>query len=128
MIFALLSFQTPAPAAAPAPGAIDRLPGFFRDAGVIVGIGVFLLLLLMVWAKYIRTPARERSHSHSSPRTAREQESRGSSGSDEDGENGHHHHHRRRRHRRAHRSLNPTLAETGGLPPPRPDDETPRAT
>lgn len=123
MIFAFLSLQTPAP---PSPGTIDRMPGFFRDAGIVIGIGVFLLILLMVWAKYIRPPRRERAHTHSPSRAAREEESDGDSGSsaDSDGK----HHHRRRRHRRAHRSLNPTLAETGGLPPPRAEDENPRAT
>jgi len=46
----------------------------------------------------------------------------------------HHHHHHGRRHRRhkKHRSQsryhhrNPTLAETGGLPPVRPDGELPK--
>lgn len=35
------------------------------------------------------------------------------------------HSHGRRRRRRAHRGRNPTLAETGGLPPPRPDGQVP---
>ena len=34
---------------------------------------------------------------------------------------------RRRRARREHRERNPTLAETGGLPPPRPDGCPPAA-
>jgi hypothetical protein len=33
--------------------------------------------------------------------------------------------HRRRRRRREHRPRNPTLAETGGLPPPRPQGQAP---
>jgi hypothetical protein len=36
--------------------------------------------------------------------------------------------HRRRKHRRRrdHRARNPSLSETGGLPPPRPDDQLPK--
>ncbi len=34
--------------------------------------------------------------------------------------------HSRRRRRREHRKLNPTLAQTGGLPPPRPPNQPPR--
>jgi len=38
----------------------------------------------------------------------------------------HHHHHRhRRRHRHEERPRNPTLADTGGLPPRRPADQPP---
>ncbi|MCX8107768.1 MAG: hypothetical protein N3G20_03080, partial [Verrucomicrobiae bacterium] len=36
-----------------------------------------------------------------------------------------HRRHRRRRRRREHRPRNPTLAETGGLPPPRQTDQLP---
>jgi hypothetical protein len=46
----------------------------------------------------------------------------------------HHHHHHGRHHRRhkkhrsqtSHRQRNPTLAETGGLPPIRPEGEVPK--
>ena len=33
---------------------------------------------------------------------------------------------RKRRRRRAHRPRNPSLEKTGGLPPPRPDDQLPK--
>ena len=33
---------------------------------------------------------------------------------------------RRKQGRHHHRKLNPTLAQTGGLPPPRPPDQPPR--
>ncbi|MBI3852132.1 MAG: hypothetical protein HY298_17885 [Verrucomicrobia bacterium] len=36
-----------------------------------------------------------------------------------------HRHRRRHRHRKEHRPRNPTLAETGGLPPIRPEDQPP---
>jgi len=34
--------------------------------------------------------------------------------------------HKRRKRRRHHRQVNPTLAQTGGLPPPRGPNEPPR--
>lgn len=36
------------------------------------------------------------------------------------------HRRRKRRRRRDHRKRNPPLSETGGLPPPRPDDQLPK--
>ena len=36
------------------------------------------------------------------------------------------HRRRQRRRRRAHRQRNPSLSETGGVPPPRPDDQLPK--
>ena len=36
------------------------------------------------------------------------------------------HRRRKRRRRRDHRARNPSLSETGGLPPPRPDDQLPK--
>ena len=36
------------------------------------------------------------------------------------------HRRRKRRRRRDHRPRNPPLSETGGLPPPRPDDQLPK--
>ncbi len=36
------------------------------------------------------------------------------------------HRRRKRRRRRDHRLRNPSLSETGGLPPPRPDDQLPK--
>ena len=88
------------------------------DVFAVVGALALIVLLVLVWAVVIRKP-RRRHHRH-----------------------GHHHHGsrqwgmnpdaqpeaeaapgekpaetRRRRRRREHRSRNPTLAETGGLPP-----------
>jgi hypothetical protein len=89
----------------------------FRERLVIFGAIGLVTLLLLVWAAFVRS-RRRRRHSH----------------------HHHHHHHaqrptevpgasqnedvpapsekRRRRHsRHRHRPRNPTLAETGGLPP-----------
>ena len=89
----------------------------FRERLIIFGAIGLVTLLLLVWAAFVRS-RRRRRHSH----------------------HHHHHHHaqrpaelpaalqnedvpapsekRRRRHsRHRHRPRNPTLAETGGLPP-----------
>jgi FtsZ-interacting cell division protein ZipA len=99
-----------------------------REWLIILGAVALVALLALVWAAFFRKPRRHR-HSH---------------------HHHHHHHHRhhhsdepserpiapneadasvpqerRRRRRRSHhrpRPLNPTLAETGGLPPIRPED------
>jgi len=97
-----------------------RVPGLSQDMLVVLGTGAILLLLLLVWARFLRK--KPHSHSMSSPGNTRKLV--GGDGSD----HGHRQRHRRKRRRREHRSLNPTLAETGGLPPPRPESQPPRAT
>ena len=102
------------------------------DLMLIVGAGVGIAALLIVWVLYARkrrlsNHQHHRQHHHHErssaparpPEPAREEE-----GDDSD-EHQHHHHRRRRVRRRDHRPRNPTLAETGGLPPVRPGDATP---
>jgi len=85
---------------------------------LIMGVIFLLLILLLFWARYLR----KRSRHHSNPRVSYRVIEGVGAGS----EAGSHHHHRRhRRHRRNHRPRNPTLSETGGLPPPRPEDQPP---
>jgi len=86
-----------------------------RDALLIVGAALVLGLVLFLWVYLTRKDRRHRSEYGG-------QALMGSDGSS--------HHHRRRRRRRRHQSedrpedlrRNPTLQETGGLPPPRPDE------
>ena len=93
-----------------------------RDVLVIVATGLLLALVLVLWARwYVK---RRRHHRH-------ESRSAVAPTIEVDEEAGHpprhhHHHHHRHRHRRRRRheefrTRNPTLAETGGLPPARPD-------
>ena len=85
-----------------------------RD-GLIVGAAFILVIAsIILWAVYIRKPKRphhthHRHHHHSSSADVK---------SNETGEQAPQ---RRkwRRPRRPHRQMNPTLAETGGLPPMR---------
>jgi len=83
----------------------------FKDVLVIIGTGLLLGLLLLLWARHYVKRKKHQHHdrkvvSHSLPAV-----------SDQDDEDEPHHHGRRRRkRRREHRPRNPTLAETGGLP------------
>jgi len=90
----------------------------FKDILVIVAVGLALGLLLLFWARYyVRQKKRRHRHHHersvvSDPAPVP---------ADEEDHDPRHdgRRRRRRRHRRDHRPRNPTLAETGGLPPPK---------
>ncbi|MDX1951569.1 MAG: hypothetical protein SFY81_05260 [Verrucomicrobiota bacterium] len=91
-----------------------KLSGYYaKDFFLIIGAGILLLAGLLFWAFYIRGPKEEkrtdRPFSHLDEKN--------------EGEEGSTRRKRRRKHRRReHRSRNPTLAETGGLPPLRKHD------
>ena len=81
-----------------------------KDLLLVIGIGVFLALLAMIWAAYIRKPRRgtlERAQSHGSRKRSSRPSPASRSG-------------RRRKTTDEHRERNPTLAETRGLPPLKP--------
>ena len=93
----------------------QRVPAVFYDALAIVGSAFFVGLLLVLWAAYIRKPRKRGAESRREPVampvvTKAVEEVDGK---------------RRlklRERRRDHRPRNPTLAETGGLPPVKSDD------
>ncbi len=91
-----------------------------RDVLVIVATGLLLAFILVLWARwYVKRRKHHRHEARSTVTPALEPE-------EERGHHAHHHHHHRHRHRRRRRheefrNRNPTLAETGGLPPVRPD-------
>jgi len=87
-----------------------------RDAIIITGAAIFLTLILFWWALFIRLPKRqskafggeqrrERGFLVTNEESEKHRSRRSWFGS------------RRRKHRRTKRHRNPTLAETGGLPP-----------
>jgi hypothetical protein len=78
--------------------------------GTIAGVVAFLLL----WALFIRERRREQPRYHY-PHPP-------SPGQAQSGEGTRSHRRKWRRRRRGHRPRNPTLAETGGLPPIRSED------
>ncbi|HOB98468.1 MAG TPA: hypothetical protein PKM43_06925 [Verrucomicrobiota bacterium] len=105
--------------------AWSRVPGLTQDMLVVLGVGILLLVVLLVWALFLRKRPHSHSHSHSRHHRGIQIEESGESDSDHAR---HHHRHRRKRRRRDHRMRNPTLAETGGLPPPRSEPHPPPVT
>jgi hypothetical protein len=103
----------------------------FKDMLVIVGTGLVLALLLILWARHYEKKRQRRHHHHhlepaaATPVTAPEAEDEDEE--EEDGAQLDGRHRRRRRHRRDHRPRNPTLAQTGGLPPAKPEGPSARS-
>jgi len=91
----------------------------FKDLLVIVATGLALGLILLLSARYYVRKMKRRHRRHpgtglsSSPVAALNQPT-GEAESPHDQRR-----HRKRRRRRDHRLRNPTLADTGGLPPPK---------
>lgn len=112
-----------------------------KDILLILAVVLVLAAALVVWAKYLRGSGgshhhHRRKHRPSSeadttaaadPEPVVESPAAETAGSDQDDTGdtgGQHRHHRQKIHRREHRPRNPTLSETGGLPPVR-DEKTP---
>jgi hypothetical protein len=119
--------------------SFGRVPGLIlSDLLLIIGVGLGLLVLLAgaiyFWMKFRRRRRGHVSGGEKVYRGARDSEQDEADQEEEDRnkeepEHGHHHSHGRRRYkyrvrRRGHRSRNPTLSETGGLPPARPQEPT----
>jgi hypothetical protein len=94
-------------------GMSGSLKDFFRIFGAVA----IVTAAVVVWALFFRKRRRHHSHAHHHPHESSAADPAGN------GEASHSHPHgrRRRRRRRHHRPRNPTLAETGGLPPVRPE-------
>jgi|SRR6185503_606612 len=90
----------------------------FKDVVLIIMIGLALGLILLLFTRIYMRKSKERRHERQTdpPRTVLHEDD------EEEGHPGRRRRHRRRRHRRDHRLRNPTLAETGGLPPPKPPE------
>ncbi len=86
---------------------------WFDDMAVVAGIGLVLMVLLAIWAKFFRSSpdSRKKSGTKDEFRTVPDASTLtdNQSGSDRRRK-------KRRRRRRDHRPRNPTLSETGGLP------------
>jgi hypothetical protein len=121
----LLAVETPLMAPGQQPGLI-RTAGAAQDLLIVLGAGVGVLVLLIIWAVYLRRRSRHHSSHHSSHhRHHHRSEPAPTEAAASEEETTPHHHHRQRRQKREHRGRNPTLAETGGLPPPRPEGTPP---
>ena len=95
---------------------------FTREVVTVLSAAVAIGLLAVFWAVFIRKRKGEHRHRHHHHHRASESQSSTSvvPGDDSSGQVMQKRH--RRRRRREHRPRNPTLAETGGLPPIRPDE------
>jgi hypothetical protein len=90
-----------------------------RDGLIIFGSLLAVSLLLFFWVSFIRkSRRRSRSRSRHEPAAAAPPAQTGETSRSLFGSG------RRRRRRREHRPRNPTLAETGGLPPQRAHDSS----
>lgn len=87
---------------------------------LIVGVAIAIGVGLFLWARFIRKRPRERGRRDRAPYAIPIDTSPNDLGPGDRP-----HHRRRRRRRRDHRTRNPTLAETGGLPPHRPPGQLP---
>lgn len=94
------------------------------DILTILGIGLGLMVVLLLWVVFVRKRKEPRSSGRTAYRTGVIEEG---DAPEENSGHGRHHHRRHRRRRRDHRVRNPTLSETGGLPPVR-DDESSGST
>ena len=85
-----------------------------RETLIVIGAILLVALGLLIWAGAVRKKRRRRSTPHR-PHYHQDSPDRSAEGDAEAPLSSHSH--RRRRRRREHRPRNPTLAETGGLPP-----------
>lgn len=103
----------------------DVIPGAWRWAGLtlkelllLLGAVSIVTLCIFIWAVYFRKRPRQHSHRHHHHRPESRSETSVSSAS-ADNPDPERRYRKKRRRRREHRPRNPTLAETGGLPPMR---------
>jgi hypothetical protein len=107
-----------------------RSGGQIETSGVLIavsiGIAIGVMLFAAVYIRHRRQQLKEGQRNRiSTPKSSKPVASEG----DEEGEGGSDSSRRRvrkRRRKRDHRPRNPTLNQTGGLPPLRPDDELPK--
>jgi hypothetical protein len=106
-------------------GNWNRMDATTRDAILVFGALTVVTLLIVLWAAFIRKKKRTREHSqhhhHRRHRPETAADSAVVAESQQTEENPGRERRRRRRRRRDHRPRNPTLAETGGLPPIKPE-------
>jgi hypothetical protein len=79
-----------------------QTPQGLQDLFIVAGAVMLVALIAFIWLAYFRKQ-RTQLHGHSRR----------------------HRHHGKKRRRREHRQLNPTLAQTGGLPPIRTEEPPP---
>jgi hypothetical protein len=98
-----------------------------RDALTALTVGLAVGFIVVVWIYFHYRKKRERQDKERLGRKiVSSVPSTSVASSDSDPEAGERRRIRKRRRRRAHRPRNPSLHQTGGLPPQRPDDDLPK--
>ena len=92
-----------------------------RDLLLGILASSLLALMLFIWAYLRFQKKRQKAEARDFGRLTSQSTSRSSSDDDDESPK-----RKRRRRRRAHRPRNPSLQQTGGLPPPRPEDQPPK--
>jgi type VI protein secretion system component VasK len=92
-----------------------------RGGLIIFGTIGLVTLLAALWAIFLRKRRRQRRSHHHAHRPSSQPVKTSEAPNDEDAPSPPEKRRHRRRSGRRHRSRNPTLAETGGLPPIRPE-------
>jgi hypothetical protein len=90
----------------------QKMSGATRDGLIVFGALVLVTLVVILWAAFIRKKKRRKHSHHSGTNYSRATLQPAEEGSKR---------RKWRKRRREHRPRNPTLAETGGLPPVRTD-------
>ena len=85
-----------------------------REGLVVFGALVLVILAVVLWAIYFRKPPKRHHHHYHRKRSHGSVDSNGTEILDDSLSPKHQ---KKRKRRREHRPRNPTLAETGGLPP-----------
>lgn len=102
--------------------SVGKVPSWLvKDVLIIVLVGAGLLFALLVWAKYFRSGRKRKKIKPGAEAEIVYRDAARNEEEEEDAGNRRRKYKRRVR-RRDHRSRNPTLAETGGLPPSRPGE------
>jgi hypothetical protein len=107
--------------------SFQRMDPATREALIICAALAGVITLVFLWVLFVKIPAgkkgRRRKHHHHSPSVSESRDAATDSNKSEADQG------RRkwRRRRREHRPRNPTLAETGGLPPIRSEGQPPPA-
>ena len=97
----------------------SKVPGMFAsDLILVIGLAALLFGGLITWIVFIRGPRKHPSENRNLPQASNPKVT-----VTDDGRERHRKKHRSRR--RDHRQRNPTLSQTGGLPPPRDPEESP---
>lgn len=108
-------------AAVPLPREPKGTPGHSfntSDAFIVTGAAIGVALVLVVWIAFFRKKGKPE---YAYPASSEER----SLSRDQSAQKGERRRRRKRRRVREHRPRNPTLDKTGGLPPPRPEDQPP---